>query len=219
MQRARLTRQQSREQTRQRLLDAAHALFVQQGFGATSVEHITLAAGYSRGAFYSNFDSKRTIFLALLKREHERIMLGLHAILEDSALPAGAQQGLSLRAGMEARLLEYYAHIYKDAQLYTLWLEARLQASRDQEFRQHFKTFQQSTLGAVADFAEAFALRAGMTLTLSPQQLALGFMALCDGIGIYHLPGKDDAGGDENVEMVLKEFMTRIVFQDQGPSV
>src|SRR5690606_27757295 len=114
MQRARLTRQQSREQTRQRLLDAAHALFVQQGFGATSVEHITLAAGYSRGAFYSNFDSKRTIFLALLKREHERIMLGLHAILEDGALPAGAQQGLSLRAGMEARLLEYYAHIYKD---------------------------------------------------------------------------------------------------------
>ncbi len=216
MNRVRLTRQQSREQTRQRLLDAAQALFVEKGFGATSVEHITLAAGYSRGAFYSNFDSKPAIFLELLQRNHEQVMLGLHAILEDNTLADIPQGDVRLRASMESRLLEYYAHICKDAQLYTLGMEARLQASRDPDFRAHFKAFQQSMLETVADFAEAFAARAGMALTLTPQQLALGFMALCDGMGIYHLL-EGDAASEANIEHVLREFMTRIVFQGSLP--
>jgi len=209
MTRPRLTRQQSREQTRQRLLDAAKALFAEQGFGATSVEHITLAAGYSRGAFYSNFRDKPSIFLELLQREHERIMSGLHAILEeDASQPEGTDDR---RALLEARLLDYYVHIHRDVPLYTLYLEARLQASRDPGFRSHFRSFQQNMLDTVASFAAAFASQAGLALTLTPQQIALGFMALCDGIGIYHWPD-GDAARDSDAELVLAEFMRRVGF-------
>ena len=56
MKRQRLSREQSREQTRESLLAAAHDVFVQKGFAHASVEEITSAAGYSRGAFYSNFE-------------------------------------------------------------------------------------------------------------------------------------------------------------------
>src|SRR5213592_1312033 len=53
----RLTRAQQREQTREALLDAAARVFVERGFLGSSVEAISTEAGFSRGAFYSNFAS------------------------------------------------------------------------------------------------------------------------------------------------------------------
>ena len=58
-----------RERTRERLLDAAAQVFAALGFGAASVEAITDAAGFTRGAFYSNFESKEELFLALTDRQ------------------------------------------------------------------------------------------------------------------------------------------------------
>lgn len=55
-----------REQTRARLLDAAHSLFGEVGMDAASVEMICERAGFTRGAFYSNFESKEELFLALI---------------------------------------------------------------------------------------------------------------------------------------------------------
>ena len=56
----------SRENTRARLLEAAHDVFAEVGLGAASVEGICERAGFTRGAFYSNFESKDELFLALI---------------------------------------------------------------------------------------------------------------------------------------------------------
>src|SRR5258706_6443215 len=61
----RLSRQQSRLQTRERLLEAATLVFSRRGFDAASVEEIAEEAGYSKGAVYSNFASKEELFLTL----------------------------------------------------------------------------------------------------------------------------------------------------------
>lgn len=66
MPKPRLTREESRRQTRDRLLTAAAKVFAKQGFNGASVEDIAEAAGYSKGAVYSNFDSKEDLFLALI---------------------------------------------------------------------------------------------------------------------------------------------------------
>src|SRR5690606_28857067 len=55
----------SRENTRARLLDAAAQVFAEVGIGGASVEAICERAGFTRGAFYSNFDSKDELFLEL----------------------------------------------------------------------------------------------------------------------------------------------------------
>jgi len=68
----RLTRAELREQTRARLLDAAEELFAERGIAATPIEDIAERAGYSRGAFYSNFDDKDAIVMAILERCVER---------------------------------------------------------------------------------------------------------------------------------------------------
>ena len=64
--RKRLTRQESKEVTRVRLIEAAEQLFIRKGFDDTSVDEISETAGYSRGAFYSNFDDKDQVFLAVI---------------------------------------------------------------------------------------------------------------------------------------------------------
>ncbi len=81
----RLTRKEQRERTRARLLGAAQRLFIAQGFHGTSVEEIAEAAGYTRGAFYSNFEDKDDIFLALLDKELGERIAELTPIFHQSA--------------------------------------------------------------------------------------------------------------------------------------
>ena len=64
----RLTREQTRAQTVEKLIEAAGRVVARNGFGAASVDQITAEAGYSRGAFYWNFASKEVILLELLRR-------------------------------------------------------------------------------------------------------------------------------------------------------
>src|SRR5690606_19447309 len=54
-----------RERTRALLLDAAAEVFGEVGLDAASVEAITERAGFTRGAFYSNFETKEELMLAL----------------------------------------------------------------------------------------------------------------------------------------------------------
>jgi AcrR family transcriptional regulator len=65
----RLTREQSRANTRERLLAAARGAFARSGFHGASVEEIASEAGFSTGALYSNFDGKEDLFLVLMERE------------------------------------------------------------------------------------------------------------------------------------------------------
>ncbi|MEU0335211.1 TetR/AcrR family transcriptional regulator [Streptomyces sp. NPDC006193] len=67
----RVTRRRIR--TRARLLDAAFAVFAAKGFGRVSIEEVCEAAGYSRGAFYSNFTTLDELFFALYRRRADLI--------------------------------------------------------------------------------------------------------------------------------------------------
>lgn len=61
-----------REATRQKLLDAAAQVFAEVGLDAASVEAICDRAGFTRGAFYSNFETKDELMLALTERVSEQ---------------------------------------------------------------------------------------------------------------------------------------------------
>jgi AcrR family transcriptional regulator len=57
----------SRDETRRRLLEAAALIFIEKGIGAASVDDIAAAAGFSRGALYSNFADKDAVVIELLR--------------------------------------------------------------------------------------------------------------------------------------------------------
>ena len=74
-----------RAQTRQRLLDAAREVFAREGFGRSTVEQVCEAAGFTRGAFYSNFTSLDELFLEMWAQESASMLSRLHDVAADDA--------------------------------------------------------------------------------------------------------------------------------------
>ena len=62
----------TRDETCDKLFEAAARVFEEQGIGNASIETIAAAAGFTRGAFYSNFKSKDELIIAMLEDHVER---------------------------------------------------------------------------------------------------------------------------------------------------
>lgn len=82
----RLGRQARKEQTRRLLIDAAAAVFARRGFDAASLDEIAEAAGFTKGAVYSNFRSKTDLMMSLIERR----------IAEQAVAAARAMAGATL---------------------------------------------------------------------------------------------------------------------------
>ena len=80
---ARLTREQSQAITRERILSAAGDVVARDGYDGASVDRIAEAAGYSKGAFYSNFASKEDVLDQLLESHAGRDVVDLTDLLAD----------------------------------------------------------------------------------------------------------------------------------------
>lgn len=74
-----------RRQTRTQLLDAAASSIAKRGLAATSVDEIATQAGYTRGAFYSNFKSKRAPYSANRSASIARIFERIYKMLLDAS--------------------------------------------------------------------------------------------------------------------------------------
>jgi TetR/AcrR family transcriptional regulator, transcriptional repressor for nem operon len=74
-------------ETRERILDNAERLILEQGFAATSVDAVLAAAGTSKGAFFHHFPSKNDLARALV----ERYAAGDIAVLEEFMAKAEAE--------------------------------------------------------------------------------------------------------------------------------
>lgn len=125
----RLTREEQRAATRRALIDAAAASFAERGFDASSIEEIAERAGYSRGAFYSNFAGKEACFFEVLRAR------GGDQLSAVAAVFAGPEP-LAIRLDRGGRLLaERIAH---DREWCRLYMEAWALASRRPDLREAF---------------------------------------------------------------------------------
>jgi AcrR family transcriptional regulator len=200
MSRKRLTREDSRDQTTQRLLDAAQKLIAKKGLSAASVEDIAEAAGYTRGAFYSNFNSKGDLFIELLRRDHQKTHMELDALRSDE---------LSLDH-IQSRTRDLYGQVYHDNESFMNWTEARMLAARDAKFRGKLNALCAEKRGQIAEFIEYFYKRAGVEAPVSPTALAMGFMALVEGMKLSMLSSPTDVPAD-TAESVLSVFIDSIM--------
>lgn len=177
MTRKRLSREDSREQTTQRLLDAAEKLIARKGLDAASVEDIAAAAGYSRGAFYSNFNSKDDLFIELLRRDHQKSMAQLNALRTSE---------LSLDQ-VQTRARDIYGQMFRDNDCFMNWTEARMMAARDARFRAKLDALMAEKRGQIATFIQYFHDRVGVAPSLPPEKMAMGFMSLAEGVKLFML--------------------------------
>jgi AcrR family transcriptional regulator len=175
MVRRRLSREDSRGLTAQRLLDAAKRLIAKKGFEATSIEVVADTAGYSRGAFYSNFSSKNEVLFELLRREQERANVRFEAALHDTLPPEK----------LRARMGEVYATLYLEGATFLTWTEARMLAARDSKFRVKFGWLMTEKRDHALRLLQDFYQRTDERPSGPLEPLAIGFISLMEGVGLF----------------------------------
>lgn len=192
----RLTRQERREITRQELLHAAADLFAERGVNGTSVEQIVERAGYTRGAFYGNFDGKQQLVLALLEQRTERELAEV--------------QALSADAGSFEETIEHLRDWHRERDKnFASWLALRtelwLHGMRDPAVLPVLADRERRSREAMAQaLAHGFAARS-VTPPAPVELLALIVHALDDGLSIQRVLSTDagPAGGVMDVVDLL----------------
>lgn len=183
MTRTRLTREESRRRTRELLLDVAADIFSRRGFHATSVEEVAEAAGFSKGAVYSNFDSKEDLFLALLDRHLTRAQHALERVLTPGRSRAGASA--------DAQGQRFAEHLEEVRTWNVLTIEFWLFAMRDERAREklaaRYRLYRDEL---AARLRERFAAE-GVTPPLPVEYLAWSLIGLGTGLALqaYLEPG------------------------------
>jgi AcrR family transcriptional regulator len=170
---SRLTREQSRAQTRERLLVAARSVFASRGYRGASVEEVASEAGFSTGALYSNFDGKEDLFLALMEREideHAREIsaaVAAEVSVADRATRGSNQWMTMIEREPEGLLLfmEFWAYGVRDP---------KMRAQVAERFAQMRAVLTQLIADGVRDF--------DLELTMPAEHLAIAIDALADGI-------------------------------------
>lgn len=207
MNRKRMARDESRSQTTQRLLEAAQKLISKKGLAATSVEDIAAAAGYTRGAFYSNFNSKSDLFIELLRRDHQKSNDEFMALFSDE-VPIDQ---------IHARTRDLYSHLYRDTECFMTWTEARLLGARDPKFRAKLSALMTEKRDQIAGFVDYFYKRVGAKPPVPPVVLAMGFISLVEGVKLFMLSSPMNMTA-ESAESVLDLFMDSIMKLARVPS-
>ena len=168
-----------RQETRARLLDAAMLVFAEEGFQSASVERVTQRAGFTRGAFYSNFSSKEELFLALLDREYEDRASSIHERANAVAeLIRGCDQ-LVTPEDAARYVSEFFAPTGTEAMWFALEAEFILLAMREPERARGFMDFVGRFNSELGELVEGIALAAGRRFTI-PVERAMPVLA-----GIY----------------------------------
>lgn len=163
--------------TRQRLLAAAETIFARDGFEAARLEDIAALAGYTRGAFYANFEGKEDIFFALLEQWVSERVAEVKALLEKQESPEAR-----LRA-----LREHYAQSVKDRRLVLLSLEFKLFAIRHPDTHARLRARHQRLRACGANIVRRVAKALGRTLPISSSAAATGLGALSRALVLEHL--------------------------------
>ena len=84
-----------REDVRRRLLAAAVHVFADAGYDAASLDQVAAAAGFTKGAVYSNFASKDELFFALIEEHITERVETAREILRSHPAGAGSRDALA----------------------------------------------------------------------------------------------------------------------------
>lgn len=182
----RLTREESRAQTRERLIETAQQLFVSNGYGGASIRDIADKAGYSQGAFYSNFSSKEDVLLELLRRHMEAEALQLFKAMGDER-----QEPEQMLAELET----WASTLNHDADWCMLSIELQLHANRSQSFAQEYKKVWDRHRSEIGGVIGQLFDKLGRTLPAAPEELAAAFMALSHGLALQRMSTRPDPSG------------------------
>jgi AcrR family transcriptional regulator len=190
-----LTAEKRRELTRRHLLDAAASEFARHGFHGASLDAVAAAAGFTKGAVYSNFDSKADLFLAVIDDRMERQA----DLLADQIESAGSS------AVHLSQMQETVAGLRVGDEWIALRLEFLLYAARNPEAQEKLADLQRRQRASVEALIAHEYERRGATPSWPIPLLAQVSLALFDGLDLERLIDPDAVS--EATETAVLEFL------------
>jgi AcrR family transcriptional regulator len=160
-----------RQATRARVLEAASEVFAERGFHGATVEDICERAGFTRGAFYSNFSSKDDLVVELSRRHSEALV--------DRIRRASKRE----HASADEVLRDVFAALADDSRERWLVLttEFTLHAIRDADARRTWAAQQRRVRDELVSVVDEAVSRQGLTLPIPTDLFVRVAIALAQG--------------------------------------
>ncbi|GAA4478603.1 TetR/AcrR family transcriptional regulator [Rhodococcus olei] len=192
---ARMTRSESQAQTRADLIATARDLFLADGYAATSLEKVAEEAGYSKGAVYSNFRSKKELCLEALQLIHATKGAEVAAVM-------------ARQEPLEERLVafeEWAERTLGDVGWTMLEFEFIAAARHDPELRAALASSLSTTHTVVRTLLAALVAAGEVTLPMSVEDAATSVLSTGIGLGIQRAidPGISAAVVTRNLRVLL----------------
>lgn len=178
----------SRENTRTRLLEAAAQVFAEVGLEGATVEAVCERAGFTRGAFYSNFESKDALFLELaasvgearLQAVRERVsaLVGQNAI--DDCDPADLVQQI-MDSGADDRVGVM------------MMSEIRIRALRDPSFGAAYLAQENEMMQSIVAIIQEIVDSGQIALRIDAEEAARLLMIVWEGMSVRAAMNGDDS--------------------------
>ena len=168
----------TRDDTREKLFEAATRVFEEQGIGGASVEIIAAAAGFTRGAFYSNFKSKDELIIAMLEDHVEQSIERMHGLLAEHRTPADFIEALRTMDRSRQDPL---------GRSPLLHMEMILFVARAEKRRPELAKRLRARRKLIADIVETTSKNSGRNPALNPAWAGAVVLAMEDGFRLHRL--------------------------------
>jgi AcrR family transcriptional regulator len=168
----------TRDDTREKLFGAAARVFEEQGIGGASIEAVAAAAGFTRGAFYSNFKSKDELIIAMLEDHVEQSIARIRDLLDRHKNLADFIEALKTMGRSQQDPL---------GRSPLLHMEMILFVARAEKRRPELAKRLRARRKLVTDIIETTARNSGRTTILNPAWAGALVLALEDGFRLHRL--------------------------------
>ncbi|MCP2242664.1 TetR/AcrR family transcriptional regulator [Lentzea aerocolonigenes] len=197
-----------RAETRQRLVEAAYAVFSETGIRDAPVELICDRAGFTRGAFYSNFASKEELFLAVYEAQMGDRADRLRAAVESGLAAVNPGDDDSVTRVLMTAAAQFMQSPAADETWYLLNAEFRAQALRQPELRASTAAAEQVFHDALATLLQDMVDRLGLRLTVDPHAAVITVIALYETVLERALLNESPSTADNSF---LTEVLPRVL--------
>ena len=187
-----VSRDESQRRTRERLIAAARDVVGRLGYGGSSIGAIAEAAGFTKGAFFSNFDSKDALLLEVMRLHHEAELEGLEALLGSTDRGEPLDQAIA----------SYVNTLAADTGWVLLSTELALQAARDPAFAARYTPMRQAFAKALGALLATMYAADGLAMNATPEDLGSLMLSVVQGISLTVATGTNRPSAGELVAAV-----------------
>lgn len=171
----RKTRRERQAETRLQVIAAARKLFLDRGYHRTTLAAVVEAAGFTKGAVYSNFSSKAELALAVVEEIERENVESLAAALQAAPDPAARQRHVT----------KWGEEILKDTDAIRLRSELNFAAMDDPALADTMRHKSRNVRASVAVMLRGMENPDGFLLDVD--LLASSLIALAVGVGLQKL--------------------------------